>query len=205
MRKKLKFKKLLNEYRSLAYELEYVQEVLLTANHDFNDYYREFCDRKKVNVPKLENENRPKVDDLLKKPAIEKEKIDQVTRAKEYDHKLIFREIARKLHPDKLAPGDSRLEEFEEAFKKANDALETGKWGNLFDVAEKYDIDIKEYDEVNKSIKEDIKRLKALIQKEKTTYAWKLFNCEDSGVCKDNVIKQFLKHLFNYSVNEIVI
>lgn len=205
MRKKLKFKKLLNEYRSLEYELQYVKEVLLTANRDFDIYYRDYCDRKKINIPQLEKENRPTVDSLLKKPAIEKEKVEEVIRAKEYDHKTIFREIARKLHPDKLAPDDSRFSEFEEAFKKANNAIKTGQWGGLFDVAEKYDIDIKEYDEVNESIKKDISRLKGLIHKEKTTYAWKLFNCEESGVCKDNVIKQFLKHLFNYTVNEIVI
>ena len=200
MRKKLKFKKLLNEYRSLSYELEYVKEVLPVANQDFDNYYREFCKRKKVDIPILEKENKLKVDELLKKPAIEKAKI----RAKEYDHRLVFREIARKLHPDKLSPGDSRLGEFEDAFKKANDAMQTGKWGNLFDVAEKYDIDIKEYEVVNKSLKEDINRIKVLIEKEKTTYAWKLFNCEGDNKCMDNVIRQFLKHLFNYTVNEIV-
>ena len=142
---------------------------------------------------------------MLKKPAIEKEKIEEVVRAKEYDHKQVFREIARKLHPDKLAQDATRLPEFEEAFKRANNAMKTGQWGSLFDVADKYDVNIKEYTEVNESIKKDIKRLKGLIDKEKTTYSWKLFNCEENTVCKDNVIKQFLKHLFNYSVNEVVI
>lgn len=205
MKKKLKFKKLLNECRSLSYELEYVREVLLTANQEFDSYYREYCRRKKIDIADLEAENKIKVDQMFQKPAIEKAKVDGLMRSKEYDHKLIFREIARKIHPDKLKQGDSRLPEYEESFKKANDAMTSGKWGNLFDVAERYDVNIKEYYEVNESLKDDIKRLKALIEKEKGTYGWKLFNCEESGVCKDNVIKSFLKHLFNYTVSEIVI
>jgi len=203
--KKLKFKKLLNEYRSLSYELEYVKEVLRTANQEFEVYYREYCQRRNIDVSNLESKNKLKMAESFQKPAIDKEKVVDIMRSKDYDHKLIFREIAKKIHPDKLKQGDSRLEEYEEAFKKANDAMRYGKWGNLFDVAERYDINIKEYDEVNRSIKDDIKRLKVLIEKEKGTYGWKLFNCEENGVCKDNVIKHFLKTLFNYTIGGITI
>ena len=46
--------------------------------------------------------------------------------------------------------------------------MTTGKWGSLFDIAEKYDIDIKDYASVNNSLREDIKRIKVVIEKEKS-------------------------------------
>ena len=87
-------------------------------------------------------------------------------------------------------------QEFEEAFKIANHAVNYGKWGDLFDIADKYDIDIADYEPVNKSIKEDIERIKADLGKHKSTYGWQLFECETEK-CKQNVVKAFLKHLFN--------
>ena len=49
---------------------------------------------------------------------------------------------------------------------------------------------------VNKSIKEDIDRVKKEIKKHKSTYGWQLFECETEE-CRRNVVKAFLKHLFN--------
>ncbi len=205
MKKKLKFKKLLHEYRSLQYELEYVQEVLVIANQEFEEYYRSFCSARNINISDLENNNKQSIQSAFQKPAISTQKIETQQRAQEYDHKLIFREIAKKLHPDTLAIDDPRLQEYEESFKKANSALRNGEWGSLFDIADKYDVDIKDYDTVNKSIKDDILRIQSHIKKEKTTYGWKLFNCEEDVRCKNNVIKNFLKHLFNYTVKGISI
>ena len=107
-----------------------------------------------------------------------------------------MKDVARKLHPDKLSSDDPKFKEYEEALKRANDAVAYGKWGDLFDIVDEYNIDIKDYDPVNKSIKEDIERVKKEVKKHKSTYGWQLFECETED-CKQNVVKAFLKHLFN--------
>ena len=53
-------------------------------------------------------------------------------------------------------------------------------------------------DELIKLIKKQIKDTKKKINKDKSTYSWSLYNCEDNKECKEKVMKNFLKHLFNY-------
>lgn len=82
--------------------------------------------------------------------------VEEKLRSKEYDHKKVFKQIARKLHPDKLSEDDPRLQEFENDFKTAAAGINDGNWGDLFNIAEKHDIDIEDYDSVNQSIKDSI-------------------------------------------------
>ena len=201
MRKKLKFKKLLNEYRALQYEHEYIKEVLKDAHQDFDAYYRRFCEIYLVNIERLEK----KKNDRLKHAYERSEKptmkgVEEKLRAKDYDHKKIFKEIARKLHPDRLNQDDPRLEEFEDDFKKAASGINDGNWGDLFDVAEKHDIDIKEYDKVNQSIKDSIKILSKKISDLKNQYSYMFYECEDDKQCKDNIIKNFLRQVFGHNL-----
>ena len=46
-------------------------------------------------------------------------------------------------------------------------------------------------------IEEDIDRIKAEIEKEKTSYSWKLYECKNDD-CKDRLIKSFLLQLFGW-------
>jgi len=48
-----------------------------------------------------------------------------------------------------------------------------------------------------KLLEEQISETKEKIKKEKSTYSWSLYSCADDK-CKDNVVRNFLKHLFNY-------
>ena len=48
-----------------------------------------------------------------------------------------------------------------------------------------------------KLLEQQILDTKEQIKKEKSTYSWSLYSCADDK-CKDNVVKKFLKHLFNY-------
>ena len=195
MRQKLKFKKLLNEFRSLKYELEYIEEVLKDSHLEFEKYYREYCEVNDIDLKTLRSKNKNRVQQLFQQKPIPK--IDKEINDKKQDHKQVFRDIAKKLHPDKLDNDDPRLEEYELSFKTAAAAMNEGKWGDLFDIADKHDIDLSEYTSINKSIRDDIKRITEDINKKKETYSWQLFNCDEDKRCKDNVVKRFLKHVFN--------
>jgi len=201
MRKKLKFKKLLNEYRSLQYEQEYVKEVLKDAHLDFDVYYRRFCEIYLVNIEKLEKKKSDKLKaayEHSEKPAMKG--VEEKLRSKEYDHKKVFKQIARKLHPDKLSEDDPRLQEFENDFKTAAAGINDGNWGDLFNIAEKHDIDIEDYDSVNQSIKDSIVLVRKKIQELKNQYSYMFYECEEDEHCKDNIIKSFLRQVFGHNL-----
>jgi len=197
MKKKFKFKKLMNEYRSLFYELKYIEEVLRDGNPDFEIYYRQYCEENDIDVAALNAKHATRVKEIFSNHKGITKAVEIKMRQGEFDSKNLFRQIARRFHPDTLASDDPRKEEYEEVFKKASGAIDECRWGELFDVADQYDLDLEDYDEINKSLKLDIQRIKKEIQLKKDSYAWLLGDCEEDINCKNNVVKRFLKHLFN--------
>jgi len=67
----------------------------------------------------------------------------------------------------------------------------------ILDICDKHDILIEIDKEMLKLLEQQISDTKQQIKKEKSTYSWSLYTCADDK-CKDNVVKKFLKHLFNY-------
>tara|TARA_R110001583_G_scaffold1683_3_gene13042 strand:+ start:3132 stop:3728 length:597 start_codon:yes stop_codon:yes gene_type:complete len=195
-RKKLKFKSLLNKYRSLAYEEEHADLILAEWGLEFEVYYRRYCAEKDIDINKLNKIHSKKVEEVFSSTAITP-KTTSENFEEEFDSKTIFRQIAKKFHPDTLSADDDRRDEYEAAFKKATSAIQSGSWGELFDVADKYNLDLTEYEAINDSIRMDIERIQKRINKKKETYSWLLYQCEDDVGCKDNIVKKFLKHLFN--------
>ena len=50
---RLKFKKLLNEYRSEFYELQYVNEVINDTNSEFDEYKKKYINKKRIDIENL--------------------------------------------------------------------------------------------------------------------------------------------------------
>ena len=203
MKDKLKFKKLLNEFRSLEYEYEYINEVLRDAHEHFECYYLLWCEENNIDLRKLQEEKKKQVENIIQQNT--KEHIDThgrfETNKKKIKHKEIFRSIAKKVHPDKLALEDPRKEEYNSAFQKAVGAIEQEQWGELFDVVDKYEIEIQDYEEANESLIVDIERMENKIKSQKSTYSWHLQNCGEDEVCKEKVVKSFLNYMFGWDGN----
>ena len=203
-RGRFKFLKLLNEYRSLKYELEYIKDILSEGHQEFEHYYRKWCVENDVDLAELNKRNQRKVDMIFietKSHAIKEEIAIKEFKQENKDDdtfKKLFRSVARKLHPDTLRNDDPRREEYEDAFKKASSANESGRWGDLFDVVDHYKIPLKDYEEPIKCLKFDIEKIKREIDKEKGTYSWLLHEA-DTKQQKENVVRRFLSHLFGWS------
>jgi len=199
MKQKLKFLKLLNEFRTLDYELQYIKEVLKDGHLEFENYYRDWCEENNVDLAELNKKNQKKVDKVFQstEAAELSTQVLQKLEAEKKDFKKLFKEIAKTLHPDRLDNDDPRKWEYSEAFKKANSAKSSAKWGELFDIVDKYDIWISEYDEPIESLREDIIRINSEIKKEKSTYSWMLHEAETKQQ-KDQVVKNFLRQLFGW-------
>ena len=80
--------------------------------------------------------------------------------------------------------------------------MNEGQWGELFDVIDKYGIDISDYEEANESLQGDIARMQDKLKNQKSTYTWHLQNCEEDPVCKDMVIQAYLKQVFGWDGNK---
>lgn len=199
MKGRLKFLKLLNEFRALDYELKYVKEVLQDAHLEFEVYYRQWCEDNGINLEVLNKQNKVRVDAVFKKSSTtEIERlVEQKTEKAQKDFKSLYKAIARKLHPDALKSDDPRKFEYSEAFKKATEAKSKGRWGQLFDVVDKYDIYLGEYDEPIECLRQDIKRVEAEIKREKSSFSWSLHEAETEAQ-KSQVVKNFLRQLFGW-------
>jgi hypothetical protein len=196
MIEKYKFKKMLNEYKSLEYEYKMVKEILRKGHLDFEVFYRQWCAIRDIDLNKLNKDNQEKVKTSFRKgetgivPTQELKKKTQ-------KHKSVYRALAKKIHPDKLDTSDSRYWKDYMDFKNAVSSIADENWGKLFEIADRHDIYLNNYDEVCDDIEIDIKRITAEIKKEKSSYSWKLYNCKDDK-CKDRLIKSFLFQMFGW-------
>jgi len=202
-RDKFKFLKLLSEYRSLDYELKYVKEVLEDGHLEFEEYYRDWCVDHGINLQELNERNQRRVDTIF----IEEKshKMKQEVALSEFnegstetrDLKYLYRALARKLHPDVISEEDPRKNEYENAFKRASSAKNKGRWGELFDIIDKYNIHLRKYKDAIECLEFDIERIKKELNKEKSTYSWMLQQAETEEQ-KHEIVKRFLRHLFGW-------
>lgn len=199
MREKLKFKKLLNEFRSLEYEFEYNSEVLREAGEAFESYYLKWCDENSVDIAAIQKEKNKKTQIKNPQPLEDDSAARTEVRKKHSKHRDVFKSIAKKIHPDKIQDHDPRKDEFNDAFLRANSAIDNGEWGGLFDVIDKYDIDIQDYDSANESLTKDIQRMNDKLKSQKSTYSWLLQNCGDDTLCRDIIIRAYMSQVYGWS------
>ena len=193
-----KYQKLLKEVSYLRSELEYQEEVLHTAHHDFESFYREWCANNDIDLASLNKEHSKRIEKILpdspihnnfdeKDNLIPVEKIDIKRKANKFSK--IYKKLARELHPDK-EEGNA------EKFAKISEAYNNGKWSVLLEAASDLNILPDNFKDIFPLMKEEIDSLKKEIAHNQDTYSWKLFECEDRKDCMENIVKQFLKHLF---------
>tara|TARA_R100001015_G_C4631984_1_gene194995 strand:+ start:3008 stop:3622 length:615 start_codon:yes stop_codon:yes gene_type:complete len=199
---KLKIRKLISEYRALRYELAMVEEILEKGHLEFEKYYRRWCAENDVDIDQLGNDNKRQLDlEFIEAKSADlkrtlKELEEEEIQKDKYKH--LFKEVAKKVHPDRISSDDSRYWELNTDFKFASDAKSKGDWGRLLDIAEKHGIYARDHAEASLDMRESITKLEQKINKEKSTYSWKLHECEDDENCKQMVVKNFLLQLFGW-------
>ena len=65
-----KFKRLRKELQFVQSELEYVQEVLSEWHLIFEEYHRDYCKRKEIDLDHLNKQSSEKIGQLIPKPVI---------------------------------------------------------------------------------------------------------------------------------------
>ena len=186
------------ELKFLRSELSYQEEVLNIAHHDFELWYRQWCEKNNIDLTSLNQKHKSRVSKIISQPIFPDLEFDEAgilvlnkEEKKEEKQKFqkLFKQVAKATHPDKHE--GTTLD-----FKAASSAFENGDWAMLLQIAEEYKIIPEDLEEVLPLMKEEAKRLRETIEHNKSTYSWKLNECETEQ-CKENLVKQFLKQLFN--------
>ena len=194
-----KYKKHIMELKFLRSELQYQEEVLSAAHQDFEVWYREWCDKNEVDLGGLNKKHKSRVSKILPQPNFPDLKHDEngisilaekpVEKKEQKKFTNLFKQIAKQAHPDK--PNGSSLN-----FAAASAAYEMGDWSRLLEIAEIYRILPDNIEEIYPLMIEEAKKLRAKIKHNKGIYSWKFQECETEE-CKEVLVKQFLKQLFN--------
>tara|TARA_R100000005_G_C4983807_1_gene192715 strand:+ start:1062 stop:1700 length:639 start_codon:yes stop_codon:yes gene_type:complete len=203
------YKKLSNELKFKYSELDYVEQACIEGNMEFEEHYRNFCGEHNISISELESNNPEKVKQFSNKPVTpdQQEKDISVEPSKEDKRRKkifqrIFHGIAKKIHPDKFSNMEKTNEilDKEEMFKRATQALDNEKWGELLEIAEKLDIHPQKYEKINELLRDEISDLNKEIARKQRSFGWMMSQAETVEE-KDNIVISFLKNLFNYTFN----
>ena len=99
MKDKLKFKKLLNEFRSLEFEHEYNSEILKEVGQTFESACNDWCEKNNIDINEL---MKTKFATRTQSPPTTDDGSIHEPKRKTSKHKDIFRSMAKKFHPDKI-------------------------------------------------------------------------------------------------------
>ena len=164
-----KYKRLRKELQFVQSELEYVHEVLREWHFIFEEYHRDYCKRKEIDLDQLNRQSVEKIEQLIPKPV--KKENGVILYNNENDKsvfKKLYKQIARKLHPD--LGGD------EKEFQEATSAMQEKNFEKILDICDKHDILIEIDKEMLKLLEQQISDIKEQIKKEKSTYSWSLYS-----------------------------
>jgi hypothetical protein len=141
----LKFRKYHKLSKELIYnksELEYRLALIKEIHPEFEDYQREFCSKYDIKIDQLKEQHEKRIQSFgsrsalvgnLSEETLSKEKRKTQEERLEARHfSYIYKEIAKKIHPDKLVNIKDPLElkEKEELFKKASSAFKEHDWAS---------------------------------------------------------------------------
>ncbi len=185
-------------------------DKLNRENHDkITELYsinedKETDEQKVIDIdPEHDNENLPST--FANSPNNKKQTEYEMTQEELEMHESfvkLFRALALKLHPDKLSSSltTEERDDMIDMFNKAKEALDERKYFVLLDLASKFKIKSpKNYKQQIRWMKKELKMMKEQVSKKKTTYNYSFSECETDEQ-KDNLIRKFIKHLFNINV-----
>ena len=193
--RKLKF--LTVKLKSMQSELEISKEILQTAASEVEKLYREKHTRQEEEDE--DPEPTSEIEEYSEPEQIEPPSPEDVleTSKKNTDpkSKKIFRKIATKIHPDKLAQIEDEYEKEvkRRLYSKAITAFEEGDILLLAEIAIDLGIDVPEIDEQRLQLTErKISSIKEEIKVIESTMVWHWFFCEDVEA-KEKILNKLLE------------
>ncbi len=223
---KIRWKRMVNEVRFLHNERDLVIEIIKEAGPQFHEHYLRVAAQNNLDVHELNKKHQQKLEELYRDMSPKKSEISeqdsldsgslamyegpQILEDNDYQilkddteikdsFKKLFKQLALKLHPDKIT-GAVTIEQGMEnlrLFQEAQSALVEQRYFVLLDLAERYNISQpKNYKQQVRWMKKESERLTSKIKKHKDSYNYIFSEC-NSDEEKDMLIKRFVAHLFD--------
>tara|TARA_B100001123_G_scaffold242432_1_gene271030 strand:- start:215 stop:913 length:699 start_codon:yes stop_codon:yes gene_type:complete len=223
---KLKWRRTLNEYKFATEERKIVDSINREAAPLFQEHYEIVLAEHGLDLGALNRQHAQQIksaynlgdadpigggvphtsscESLVRAdPMVEKTEEAQLTEDEIILHQMfskLFKNIALKIHPDKIDPHVHSFEErrkINDSFKIANTALKERNYFILIELAEEWKIPLpKNYDQQTRWMKKQINEVMNEINAQKNTYNY-LFAEKETKEEKDVLIRQFIKQLFN--------
>lgn len=192
--RKLKF--LTVKLKSMQSELEISKEILHTAGAEVEKLYREkHTQQEEGENPEPTSEIKEYSESEQRESPSPEDVLETSKKNTDPKSKKIFRNIATKIHPDKLAQIEDEYEKESKRrlYNKAITAFEEGDILLLAEIAIDLDIDIPEIDEQRLQLTEQkISSIKEEIKVIESTMVWHWFFCE--GVeAKEKILNKLLE------------
>ena len=192
--RKLKF--LTVKLKSMQSELEVSKEILHTAGSEVEKLYREkHTQQEEGENPEPTSEIKEYSEPEQREPPSPEDVLETSKKNTDPKSKKIFRKIATKIHPDKLAQIEDEYEKESKRrlYNKAITAFEEGDILLLAEIAIDLDIDIPEIDEQRLQLTEQkICSIKEEIKVIESTMVWHWFFCEDVEA-KEKILNKLLE------------
>lgn len=217
---------MVNEVRFLHNERDLVVEIIKEAGPQFHEHYLRLAAQNNLDVHELNKKHQQKLEELYREMSPKKSLTSeqdssdsgslamyegpQILEDNDYQilkddteirdsFKKLFKQLALKLHPDKIT-GAVTIEQGMEnlrLFQEAQSALSEQRYFVLLDLAERYNISQpKNYKQQVRWMKKESERLTTKIKKHKDSYNYIFSEC-NSDEEKDMLIKRFVAHLFD--------
>lgn len=207
---KLRWMRLVNEIRFVHEEAELVTEVISAGEKEFNEYYLQYATQNNIDLQELNQKHQERVSaayapatspgpvppkeitgslSVYQGAPLPERRVPspyEMTQDELEVHDCfnkLFKSIAMKIHPDKIAanaPAEERAQ-YILMFKEASAAIEKHKYFLLLDMAATLKIpQPKNYKQQARWMKKEIGEMKTQLQKKKKMYTYLLLNARQT-------------------------
>ena len=179
-----KYKLYLNKLDFLKSELKLKKDILISVEPKLIASIYKFC-----------NDNNIKIDhEKQVKSALNEDdqNLNTSSYKKNKDISEIYKDIAKKAHPDKHVNNKDKYLEMEELFKEASSALSNGNWNSILKIAEKLNIKLRSISKIIDIMSEEILEVEKEIKSFDTRIGWLYYKCDESEECKESIVKLYL-------------
>ena len=212
----LKFQKYHKLSKELIYcksELEYRLALIKEIHPEFEEYQQDYCSKRGIDISKLKEQSVQKIQlfndpsaligNLSPETLLKEKSKTQEERKESKNFSYLYKQIAKRIHPDKLVDIKDPLEikKKEEMFKKASAAFKEHDWASLLEVADELNVKptISTLSSVCKEITKSIEIVRKKIMEEEKRYGYLYAMCESEDE-KEALMKKLLYQFFGISI-----
>jgi hypothetical protein len=184
----LQIKSLFKQVEYLMSEIEWKEEFISEMDIEFKKRVSDILETNKELRSLYDKAQQDSIDSIKKEAFIIDEDEDKIIK-KDQKLKSLFREVAKKTHPDKIEDDD-----LNDLYVKASSYYETDDIFSMYKLCEELGIDFELTENERKGLEEQVNKLKGRIKFMENSYTWTWGNSDDEEY-KEKLIIDFIKQM----------